>query len=78
MNFTGPLVPPRCSVRDVMAAWMTASTTGPPTADSMSAIAEVGPIRSTPTLAISDSPSGTLIMPRPIAPTTISITMFGK
>src|SRR5580693_4924740 len=24
MNFTGPWVPPRCSVSDVMAAWMTA------------------------------------------------------
>ena len=50
--FTGPVVPPRCSVRNVMTIWMTTSTSGPPRLCSITAIAEVGPMRSTPTLAI--------------------------
>ena len=78
MPFTGPLMPPRCSVRDVMTTWMATSTIGPPRLCSITATAEAGPIRSTPTLAINDSPSGTLIMPRPIAPKTIGSTRFGK
>ena len=67
MFFTGPVVPPRYSVREVMTAWMTASTTGPPRFCSISAIAETGPISSKPTPAIADSVSGTTIMPMPIA-----------
>ena len=57
---------------------MKARTIGPPRPCSITAIAVVGPMRSTPTLAITDSPSGTLIMPIPIPPMTMGSTRFGK
>src|SRR5579875_506885 len=61
-----------------MAAWTTASTTGPPRDRSVSEIADVGPIRSTPTLAITDNARGTSIIPMPKAPTARGTTRFGK
>ena len=78
MFFTGPVVPPRYSVRDVMTAWMIASTTGPPRFCSISAIAETGPIWSKPTPAMAETVSGTTIMPMPIPPMVIGSTRFGK
>ena len=78
MNFTGPVVPPRYSVRDVITAWMTASTSGPPRLCSISVSADTGPIRSKPTPAIAASVSGTNTMPMPMLPTTMGTTRFGK
>src|ERR1700757_908581 len=52
MNFTGRVLPPRYSVREVITAWMTASTSGPPRLCSISVIADIGPIWSKPTPAI--------------------------
>lgn len=44
MFFTGPVVPPKYSVREVITAWMTANTSGPPRLCSISVTAETGPI----------------------------------
>ncbi len=65
-------------MREVMTAWMTASTSGPPRFCSISAIAETGPIWSKPTPAIAESVSGTTIVPMPIPPTVIGTTRSGK
>src|ERR1700728_361691 len=40
MNFTGPVMPPRYSVREVITAWTTASTSGPPKLCSISVTAD--------------------------------------
>lgn len=78
MVFTGPVVPPRYSVREVITAWMTASTSGPPRLCSISVTADTGPIWSKPTPAMADRVSGTTAMPMPMPPTTMGSTRFGK
>ncbi|OBH02038.1 hypothetical protein A5696_12485 [Mycobacterium sp. E2699] len=43
MDFTGAWTPPRCSVRDMMTPWMTASMIGAPRLGGTVEIADAGP-----------------------------------
>ena len=78
MSLTGPVVPPRYSVRDVCTAWMTTSTNGPPRFCTISVIDETGPISRGPTSATAHSGRITEITPMPKPPTTMGTNRSGK
>lgn len=78
MFFTGPVVPPRYSVREVCTAMITTSTNGPPKFCTISVIADTGPISRGPTPATAHNGSTTEMIPMPNPPNTIGMNSSGK